>query len=55
MFQPHFTPFKGSAFRPQPQCFWASIRMLFTAKKNALSLFIYTTFIILYIVLFHPI
>ena len=54
MFQPHFTPFKGSAFRRQPQCFWASIRMLLTANKNALLFSIYTTFIILYIVLFHP-
>ena len=55
MFQPHFTPFKGSAFRHQPQCFWSSIKMLLAAKKNALSFSIYTTFIILYIVLFHPI
>ena len=55
MFQPHFSPFKGSAFRRQPQCFWASIRMLLTANKNALSFAIYTTLIILYIVLFHPI
>lgn len=55
MLQPHFSPFKGSAFRRQPQCFWVAIKMLLEAKENALSFAIYTTFIILYIVLFHSI
>ena len=48
MFQSHFSPFKGCAFRHQPQCFQASIKTLLKAKKNALSLSVYTTFIILF-------